>query len=168
MRYSVPGAKSRHSSPRSRAGPSPKLQQCSRAPVSLGLAFPLVPFQLVSPKNACPRPWTERNLYPDRSPFGDRFGFVRPLLNFCVVRAKHLAQIVGTALEDALGALKSVFFALIPKLTDCSGCWDRPRDASSASADPDRPMDYRRLARRAVAAHPDRLAAAAARCACAA
>src|SRR5712691_1203193 len=58
----------------------------------------LVPFQLVSPKNACPRPWTERNLYPDRSPFGDRFGFVRPLLNFCVVRAKHLAQIVGTAL----------------------------------------------------------------------
>src|SRR5437016_12242360 len=58
----------------------------------------LVPFQLVSPKNVCPRPWTERNLYPDRSPFGDRFGFVRPLLNFCVVRAKHLAQIVGTAL----------------------------------------------------------------------
>src|SRR5437899_6697206 len=58
----------------------------------------LVPFQLVSPKNACPRPWTERNLYPDRSPFGDRFGFVRPFLNFCVVRAKHLAQIVGTAL----------------------------------------------------------------------
>src|SRR5438445_7883648 len=58
----------------------------------------LVPFQLVSPKNACPRPWTERNLYPDRSPFGDRFGFVRPLLNFCVVRAKHLTQIVGTAL----------------------------------------------------------------------
>src|SRR6266571_3334963 len=128
----------------------------------------LVPFQLVSPKNACPRPWTERNLYPDRSPFGDRFGFVRPLLNFCVVRAKRLAQIVGTALEDALGALKSVFFALVPKLTDCSGCWDRPRDASSASADPDRPMDYRRLARRAVAARPDRLAAAAARCACAA
>src|SRR6266581_3318029 len=58
----------------------------------------LVPFQLVSPKNACPRPWTERNLYPDRSPLGDRFGFVRPLLNFCVVRAKRLAQIVGTAL----------------------------------------------------------------------
>src|SRR5947209_11398491 len=62
----------------------------------------LVPFQLVSPKNACPRPWTERNLYPDRSPFGDRFGFVRPLLNFCVVRAKHLAQIVGTALVENL------------------------------------------------------------------
>src|SRR6266700_3176732 len=60
----------------------------------------LVPFQLVSPKNACPRPWTERNLYPDRSPFGDRFGFVRPLLNFRVVRAKHLAQIVGTALVE--------------------------------------------------------------------
>src|SRR5437899_13025990 len=64
----------------------------------------LVPFQLVSPKNACPRPWTERNLYPDRSPFGDRFGFVRPLLNFCVVRAKHLAQIVGTALGQPLSA----------------------------------------------------------------